>query len=189
MSVFSVLLLSIIVTGALSIVYYTLRCSISPMPTSGKINLAILAEIKKYQSGDVVMDIGSGWGTLACSISKEFPSKTVVGIERSPVPYLFSKILNRLFCSLNCRFEYNDFFKGSFSEADVMVCYLCPSLMMRLVGKFENELKEGAVVISSTFAIPGWRPVKTIQIDDLYRSKVYVYHKNSGRGGENNETV
>jgi len=47
--------------------------------------------------------------------------------------------------------------------------------MKRLKKKFQEELKPGAFVVTNTFAIPGWIPEKIIEVDDLWRSRVYLY--------------
>ena len=47
--------------------------------------------------------------------------------------------------------------------------------MVRLQAKFERELKRETLVISSTFAVPAWKPRQIIEVDDLYHTKIYVY--------------
>ncbi|MCG8323473.1 MAG: hypothetical protein MI921_28515, partial [Cytophagales bacterium] len=74
----------------------------------------------------------------------------------------------------------------SYADADVVVCYLCPDIMRRLAPKLEDELRGGSMVISSTFAVPGWQPVDTITLNDLYQSKVYVYRKNENNASHSN---
>jgi hypothetical protein len=54
---------------------------------------------------------------------------------------------------------------------------LYPEAMKRLRYKFEEELKPGALVISNTFAVPGWQSMSVIELEDLYRSKIYKYIK------------
>lgn len=170
-------LLIVTCTCGLSIVYSSLLCSISPMPTSSKVKPIILALLNKYTSGNIVYDLGSGWGTLVFAISSESPDYQVKGLERSPVPYLYASLINKVINRNNCKFIYNDFFSIPIQEADVVVCYLCTGLMSQLRVKLEQELKPGALVISSTFALPGWQPIETVTANDLYRSKVYVYRK------------
>ena len=45
--------------------------------------------------------------------------------------------------------------------------------MSRLRAKFEAELPPGAVVLTHTFAVPGWVPETSIRAPDLYRTLVY----------------
>lgn len=117
------------------------------------------------------------WGTLVLAISSTFPEHQVTGIERSPIPYLYSLIITKLLGRNNCHLLYMDLFKTSLNDTDIVVCYLCTSLMQRLKEKLEKELINGALVISNTFAIPGWEPIESITANDFFRSKIYVYRK------------
>lgn len=127
----------------------------------------------------MIYDLGSGWGTLVFAISSKSPDYHVKGFERSPVPYLYALLLNKVTGRSNCNFIFTNFFSISLKEADVVVCYLCTELMDQLKTKLERELKPEALVISNTFALPEWQPVETVTANDLYRSKVYVYRKKS----------
>lgn len=137
----------------------------------------MLQLLSKHGSGRNVYDLGSGWGTLIFAISARFPDYRVTGYERSTFPFLCSWFLSLLIGKNNCRVKYEDFFNISLAKTDIVVCYLCTSLMTRLKEKFENELKPGALVISNTFAIQGWQPIETITAKDFYHSKVYIYRK------------
>lgn len=158
-----------------SIIYFTLITGISPMPSSGNIKKDILEFIEKEGTGKTIYELGSGWGNLAFSISDAFPGSRVMGYERSTVPYLFSIMLKFFSGRINCSLKNRNFFSESISDGDIIVCYLCPDLMSKLKTKFENELKKGTLVISSTFAVPGWKPEKSVTAKDFYRSKVYAY--------------
>lgn len=163
---------------AISIFYSTIVYGVSPMPTSKQVKQVILDLLNRYNAGYRIYELGSGWGTLTSSISGAFPDYQVTGFERSPLPFLFSVAANKILNRKNCQLKYKDFFRTSFAETDIIVCYLGPNVMSRLKPKLEKELKHGSVVISSTFAVPGWQPIETITSSDLYHSKVYLYRKN-----------
>ena len=157
----------------LSIVYRTIKNGISPMPSSKKAIQAILALIPEGQRR--IYELGSGWGTLALSLAKRHPKSTVVGIENSPIPYAVSRLIQHGTRLPNLLFKKADFFQTPLDDAQVIVCYLYPGAMEKLKRKFEKELQPGTCVISNTFAVPGWKPVKVIELPDLYRTKVYLY--------------
>ncbi len=159
----------------ISIFYSTLVFGISPMPTSLPVKKVILELLNKYKQGKTIYELGSGWGTLVSALSSELPAFHITGFERSPVPYVYSLIVNRITRRRNSRLKYKDFFGVSLAETDIVVCYLCTDLMTKLKHKIETDLRQGALVISSTFAVPGWEPIETVTAKDLYRSKVYVY--------------
>ena len=63
------------------------------------------------------------------------------------------------------------------SGAELVVCYLFPGGMEKLKPKLEREVKPGAIVISNTFAISGWKATEILFASDLYRSPIYIYEK------------
>ena len=141
------------------------------MPTSSKVRKNLMSLLPKLEEGTVV-ELGSGWGHLIFPLSKRYKSCQIIGYENSPLPYLFSSLINH---APNLKIVRKNFFETSLKDADLVVCYLFPKGMERLKPKFEKELKSGTKVISHTFAIPGWIPIKTVEVDDLYCSKIYLY--------------
>jgi hypothetical protein len=63
----------------------------------------------------------------------------------------------------------------SFSEASAVVCYLFPGAMTRLAPRLSTELAPGTRILSHTFALRGWKPLRTLVVDDLYRTPIYLY--------------
>ena len=154
-------------------VYWSIRNGISPTPSSRKQIAAILKAIPDGIDGNIY-ELGSGWGTLALALAKRFPGNQVTGIENSPVPYWISKVL-QFSCGLhNLRFAYGNFLKFNLSESSLIVCYLYPGGMQKLKEKLKN-LKPGTIIVTSTFSIPDWTPLKKLEAQDLYRSPIYVY--------------
>lgn len=169
-------LLALVLSIWLSIVLWTLRNGISPMPTSEKVKREILAVIPSETQGTLV-DLGSGWGTMAIRMAKLFPQCHVIGYETSFVPYYFSKFWAFCASTSNLQFMRRNFFHVSFSQVSLIYCYLYPGAMKQLAIKFHEELSPGTIVVSNTFALPGWEAVKVVEVKDLYKTRVYVYMK------------
>ncbi len=47
--------------------------------------------------------------------------------------------------------------------------------MANLKEKFLLELPEDALIVTYTFRIPGWIPIKEVPSGDLFQSKIYFY--------------
>ena len=122
-----------------------------------------------------IYELGSGWGHLLWLLAKRYPKASIIGIESSFIPYLFSRLLFSIFPKKNLVIKKVNFYKTNLSDASLVVCYLYPGAMTKLKKKFKTELKPGTFVISNTFAIPNWKPEKEIVLDDLYSSKIYLY--------------
>jgi hypothetical protein len=169
---FSFALLAVVIYAAVTIVFYTLRNGISPMPTGGRVNRVVLDVLQDINLSGRVVELGSGWGSLALRIAKRLPQCSVVGYENSPVPYFVSQVLCGVLSVSRVAFNRVDFYTVSLSDFDVVVCYLYPGAMEKLSAKFTAELQPGTLVLSHTFAVPGWEPERVVEVPDLYRTKV-----------------
>ncbi|HRD55834.1 MAG TPA: SAM-dependent methyltransferase [Parachlamydiaceae bacterium] len=137
----------------------------------------IKEEVPKKIEGSI-LELGSGFFPLSYQAANLFKENEVIAYETSLVPYLFSKIYLFAFPLKNLKIIRKDFFKVSFHEGKLLLCYLYPAAMQKLENKFEKELPKEAYIISNTFALPNKKPEKVITTDDLYKTKIYLY-KNS----------
>lgn len=156
------------------IAWYSWVYGITPTPTSTKVKKQILHLLPKNIRGEIV-ELGSGWGTLAFALARQFPCNAVRGYEISLIPYLLSLGVAHWFSYPNLRLIREDFFNVSLTQASLVVCYLYPEAMMRLKVKFERELAPETYILSHTFAIPGWIPVAFARAPDLYQTPIYLY--------------
>ena len=158
----------------LSLIWYTLRYGISPMPTSLKVKKILLKKLPQNFSG-TLYELGSGWGTLAIPLAEKYPEAQVIGYEISWIPYLFSQIRLFIHPRKNLIFKRADFLACDLSKAHLYICYLYPGAMMRLSEKLAKEAPEGAILVSHTFALPNKKPEQVIPVDDLYNTSIYFY--------------
>lgn len=158
----------------LSICYWTVRTGISPMPTTHKIKKALIKALPEHIEGTIV-ELGSGWGTLVFPIAKRYPACNVIGYELSPIPYAISQLRLLFSRYKNITFKRKDFFKDPLQDASVAICYLYPGAMQKLKEKFEKKGDADLLIVTHTFAIPGWTPEKVIRVDDLYKTQIYFY--------------
>lgn len=161
--------------GSISIVGFSLYVGISPMPSSRAAKEAILSLIPPDYKN--IYELGAGWGTLALPIAHSHPSSRIHAIEISPIPWMVLVLRRKIQGFSNVMIKRKNFFSISLHEADLIVCYLYPGAMKKLKAKFENELKAGTLVITNSFAIPGWIPLKEIQTQDFWNSRIYLYEK------------
>lgn len=157
-----------------SVVYWSIRNGISPMPTSPKARRKLL-DVLHLELDGVIYELGSGWGTLAFPLARLYPKCQVIGFETSLIPFWFSKVRQCVMRLPNLQLRREDFFQVTLQDASLVVCYLYPGAMRRLGVKFLEELKPGTWVVSNTFSIPGWRAIEVVEVGDLYYSKIYLY--------------
>lgn len=160
---------------ALSIIYWSYRLGITPTPTSLSVKKSLLTLIPQQIYGEI-HELGSGWGHLLPAINKKCPNNPLNAHERSPIPRWFSQILTRLL-KIPVSITSQDIFEADLSKSGLVFCYLYPGAMKKLSTHFNSTLPENCWIISHTFRLPGWTPVKIIQADDLYNTPIYLYKK------------
>lgn len=152
----------------------TWRLGISPMPSSLKAKKALLALIPKDLKGHIY-ELGAGWGTLAFPLAERFPQNPIIAYEKALIPYLFCRLRLWLHPLPNLHIKCKDFYQEDLADAGLIVCYLYPGAMSKLAPKLQKKLLSGACIISNTFALPNWKAEKVVELDDLYRTKIYLY--------------
>lgn len=164
-----------VLAAVLYIVYKSWRNGISPMPASAAVRRAVVRVMRQLPSRGVMVEAGSGWGTLALQIGRSCKEWRVVGIENSVIPMWISFFGAKLSKYPNVSFKKGDLYTYSYRGVDTVVCYLYPGAMQRLSTIFREQLEPGACVISVCFALPDWEPDQVIICRDLYRTKLYLY--------------
>ncbi len=144
------------------------------MPSSRKARRAMLAAVENSTQGPIV-DLGSGWGTLVIACAKKYPHRQVIGYELSLVPWLVSLMLKYVSGLENLSLYRRDFLKADLSDARVIICYLFPRGMCSLQDKLERERGSVSLIVSNTFAMPSCQAEQVIQLDDFYRTPIYLY--------------
>ena len=112
--------LSVILLVVFLLLLFTWRNGISQMPTSNQVRSALFSNLPELKEGTIV-ELGSGWGNLVFPLSKKYPTCKVIGYENSPVPFLYSALLNH---RSNLKIIRGDFFQKPLQEVDLIVCYL-----------------------------------------------------------------
>jgi hypothetical protein len=165
-----------LVLAALALAAWTLRTGISPMPTLPAARRALLGALPPPEAlAGAVHERGAGWGTLALPLARRYPERSVVAWELSPLPWAVCRLRARLTGARNLAVRRADFLRADLRGAALLVCYLDPGNMARLRPKLEAELAAGAVLVSHTFAVPGWQPEAVVRAPDLHASPIYRY--------------
>lgn len=176
MFIIELILIGIALLAAISIFLTTMKTGISPSPSSQKVFRAIAAAAEDSGTGPV-MDLGSGWGTLAAGLAAKYPHRQVIGYELSLVPWLCSLVRKHVSRLDNLTLYRRDFLKADLSEASVLTCYLFPGGMAALKDKLERDNIHNVLIISSTFALADSEPAKVIKVKDIYSTPVYLYRR------------
>ena len=108
---------------------------------------------------DVVFDLGSGDGRIPITAATKFGARGV-GIEiDGSLVRLARENAARAGVSDRVTFIEGDLFQADLSSATVVAIFLLPSMNIRLIPRFERELRPGARIVSHHFAMGDrWEP-------------------------------
>lgn len=140
-------------------IYFGLFSAAPWVPVSKK-DLKRVLLLAALKNGDILYDLGSGDGRAIIKAVQNYQIRAV-GFELSILLYLWAK-LNIWILGLNkqAKVKFRNFFKEDLGQADVIICFLMPKAMGKLRDKFEKELRPGVRIVSYSFSVPGWQPVK-----------------------------
>lgn len=168
-------ILVVMLLGGLSILIFTLITGVPPMPTQRLVMPVMFEMIPEGQNPRVVYDLGCGWGRLAFALAARYPDAKVIGIELSPLPWLFCKIRQVVQRRPNLEIRYGNFLRMPLGDADLIFCYLMIGAMRRLSAKLSREAGGGAVVIANSFALHDWAPEEIRIVHGAMSAWVYRY--------------
>ena len=157
-----------------SSLFYYLKNKIGPSPTSGLVAKYVISILPKKVDG-VIYDLGAGFGTMALKLANNYPGNKVVVIENNWLPFIVSKLIFKFLAPKNLVSVRADIYSHSLKDAGLIYCYLCPYAMRKLSTLIPQKINRELLLVSSTFAVPGWKPQKVSRVNDLYQSPIYTY--------------
>jgi len=126
---------------------------------------------------DIVFDLGSGDGRIPITAAQKFGARGV-GVELDQrLIRLARENAARAGVSDRVTFIEGDLFQADISSATVVTIFLLPSLNVRLIPKFEQELRPGARIVSHHFGMGDrWAPDAEQDVSGLM---IYLWNKKS----------
>jgi methylase of polypeptide subunit release factors len=133
-------------------------------PTRHNVADAML-QLAKVGPNDVVYDLGSGDGRIPIIAAQKFGARGV-GIEIDPrLVETAKQIATDAEVSGRVSFVVGDLFTTDLSKATVITAYLSTTIMKQLEPKL-RALAPGTRIVSHQFAMPGWKPERTLRVDE-----------------------
>lgn len=166
--------LVVLIVQLLLIIFFVHR-RLPFLPSSRRVGTAIL-DADVWTSARVVMDLGSGTGTLLARIQRHHPTVTCIGVEHSLLLVLLSRV-RFMFTQHRPRIIHASFFNTSVAEADIIVGFWITALMPQLLKKFEKECRPGVVILSNLFRLPPSPLFRESSILVGPRHNVWVYER------------
>ncbi|MBU1130553.1 class I SAM-dependent methyltransferase [Patescibacteria group bacterium] len=148
--------------------------SAAPWVPSRKKDYQRVLELAGIKNGDTVYDLGSGDGRWLFYFAKHSPAQEIRGYEISLIMYLICWI-KKLFSGYpQVKLSFGNFYKFNLSKADVLICFLTPRAMKKLLPKLKKEMKPGSRLVSYAFTMPNVEAEKVSKVSQKSVS-IYLY--------------
>lgn len=145
-----------------------------PLFLSGKATIEALSGVLRNRHPDfVLLDIGSGTGSVLRGLRKMFPAARLRGVELALVPWGLSRILSAT--DRKASIARQDMWDVSLHDVDVVYAFLSPVPMKDLWEKVCREMKPGSLFISNTFEVPGVQPDEIVPVPNRIGSRLLVW--------------
>ena len=131
-----------------------------------------IAQLADIQSKATFYDLGSGGGGLLFYLAKKY-HVNCVGIEISPVLYLYSKI--KAVFSRGVTIKYGDFLREDLSKADIVYIFLHPKASERIKTVVLPKLKENSKLVISSWPLKDRMPDQMSEKKD--QTPYFLYKK------------
>ena len=142
----------------------------APWWKTNKKTAAAICNLANLQNGDIVYDLGCGDAEVLITAAQKFDIAGV-GIEIDPLRFLIAsfRITSRNLSS-KIKIKRANFFKEDISNASVVIVYLVPATLKKLLPKF-RKLKKGTRIVSFRYDIEG---LKIKKMDKKNNLRLYV---------------
>jgi SAM-dependent methyltransferase len=119
------------------------------------------------------LDLGCGLGGNVVFMAQQVNVERSDGVETAPIPYLIAKLYSLL---RGGEVFAMDLWKTQLDYYDVVYAFLSPEPMPKLWEKIREEMREDAVFVSNSFAVPDVEPSEVWSLSDRRETQLYVYY-------------
>lgn len=148
---------------------------LAPFVTSPQRVVDRMLEMAAPKPGETVFDLGCGDGRVLITAAQKFNSKAV-GIE---IDHKLVQRATERIASLNLQNRVKvlqgDLRDADLSGADVVILYLMTLSNEELRPHLEKSLRPGSRVVSYSYTVPGWKPLKIDKTDEQHGHTIYLY--------------
>lgn len=125
------------------------------------------------QSARRLIELGAGIGSVVVPLARALPHLQITAVERAPLPWLILRWRCRGLSNVRC--VRSSFWELSFAGYDTAFAFLSPLVMSQIGAKVATEMPRGAWFISSSFAVPDWKPTWTQALNDFAQTVLFAY--------------
>jgi hypothetical protein len=157
----------------LSLVFWGTIKGDVPLYLSSTAVVDAVSQIITQESAQHFAELGAGIGTVTVPLAQQHPQLIINAWEKAPLPWAINVWRSRHYANSHC--YRSNLWNGDFSQYDVIFVFLSPAVMPELGTKLQTTMRPGSLLISSSFAIPDWKPETIKQLNDMAKTQLYCY--------------
>jgi SAM-dependent methyltransferase len=126
----------------------------------------VMLKLAGVKPSDTVYDLGCGDGRIVIAAAKEYGAHGV-GLDINPERIKEANAnAKRAGVENLVHFEQEDLFKADIHQATVVTLFLLRSVNLKLRPKLLRDLKPGTRIVSNTFDMGDWKPIREESLGD-----------------------
>ncbi len=132
-----------------------------------------MLKLAGVKNTDTVIDLGCGDGRIVVTAVKKFGAKRAIGYDLDPERITEANDnAKQNGIADKVQFIEKNLFDAEISPASVITLYLLPGVNEKLKPRLLKELKPGTRIVSHSFSMGDWQPVKQ---EDIGGRRIYLW--------------
>lgn len=132
-----------------------------------------MLKLAGVKNTDTVIDLGCGDGRIVVTAVKKFGAKRAIGYDLDPERIAEANDnAKQNGIAGKVQFIEKNLFDAEISSASVITLYLLPGVNEKLKPRLLKELKPGTRIVSHSFSMGDWQPVKQ---EDIGGRRIYLW--------------
>ncbi|WP_045223770.1 class I SAM-dependent methyltransferase [Methyloterricola oryzae] len=144
-----------------------------PLYLSNRATWEALDQFVEDYASPSFLDLGSGLGGTLRHLAQRHPGGRFNGVESAPLPFLISRL--RLLRLDNAHVRLGDLWREDLGRFNLVYAFLSPEPMPALWRKALAEMREGALFVSNSFAVPDTAPTQVLTLNDKRGTRLFIY--------------
>jgi len=164
---------------AIALVFWNAPSERVPLYLTNPSTRLVLGKLIIKNNARSLIDLGCGTGGVVVALTSTHAELEATGVETALPVFAIAWLNALLRGGSRVRIRLQSLWKSDLSTYDIVYCFLSPAPMARLYEKARTEMRDGALLVSNSFAVPDVEPERIIEVGDARKTQLFVYRMES----------